>query len=185
MHTPNTKKSDSCPWGFHYYRSSHSQIFFKIGVLKTFPILTGLFLIKLLAFRPVILSKKETPTQMLSCEYCKIFKNSFLFHIKLPVVPVNFNTFFKTAFLKKPYEPTIIWKVYEHMKICRTSKLSESLAQRWSVKKVFLEILQNSKENTCAIVSLLIKLCFPVNFAKFIRASFLTIHLRWLLQNFN
>ena len=177
MHTPNTKKSDSCPWGFHYYRSSHSQIFFKIGVLKTFPILTGLFLIKLLAFRPVILSKKETPTQMLSCEYCKIFKNSFLFHIKLPVVPVNFNTFFKTAFLKKPYEPTIIWKVYEHMKICRTSKLSESLTHDLSFNKVAgsATFLKERPWHRC----------FPVNFAKFIRATFLTKHLRWLLQNFN
>ena len=30
--------------------------------------------------------------------------------------------------------------------------------QRWSVKKSFLEILQNSQENTCARVSFLIKL---------------------------
>ena len=51
------------------------------------------------------------------------------------------------------------------------------------MKKVFLEILQNSQENTCARVSFSIKLqaapvtllkkrlwyrCFPVNFAKFL-----------------
>ena len=35
---------------------------------------------------------------------------------------------------------------------------SEAVAQRCSVKKVFLEILQNLQENTCARVSLLIKL---------------------------
>ena len=76
---------------------------------------------------------------------------------------------------------------------------SEAVARRCSVKKVFLEISQNSQENTCAIVSFLIKLqasdlrpttllkkrlwqrCFPVNFAKFLRTPFLTEHFRWLL----
>ena len=36
--------------------------------------------------------------------------------------------------------------------------IAEALAQRYSVKKVFLEILQNSQENTCASVSFLVKL---------------------------
>ena len=57
---------------------------------------------------------------------------------------------------------------------------------RCSVKKMFLEILQNSQENICARVSFLIKLqacnfikkqalvqVFPVNFAKFLRTPFL------------
>ena len=35
---------------------------------------------------------------------------------------------------------------------------AEAVVQRCSVKKVFLEILQNSQENTCARASLLIKL---------------------------
>ena len=34
----------------------------------------------------------------------------------------------------------------------------EAVAQRYSVKKVFLEISQNSQENTCARDSFLIKL---------------------------
>ena len=34
----------------------------------------------------------------------------------------------------------------------------EAVAQTRSVKKMFLEILQNSQENTCARVSILIKL---------------------------
>ena len=34
---------------------------------------------------------------------------------------------------------------------------TETVAQRCSVKKVFLEISQNSQENTCARVSFLIK----------------------------
>ena len=72
---------------------------------------------------------------------------------------------------------------------------SEAVVQRCSVKKVFLEIAQNSQENTCARDFFLIKLkacnfikkslwhrCFPVNFAKFLRTPFLTEHLRWLFQ---
>ena len=63
----------------------------------------------------------------------------------------------------------------------------EAVAQRCSVKKVFLEISQNLPENTCArgvgfnkIVGLrpatLFKMtlhrCFPVNFMKFLRTPF-------------
>ena len=63
--------------------------------------------------------------------------------------------------------------------------LTETVARMCSVKKVFLEISQNSQENTCARVSFLIKRlwhrCFPMNFAKFLRTPFLTEHLRWLL----
>ena len=46
---------------------------FKIGVFKNH-LCWGLFLIKLQAWKPITLSK-ETPTQVFSCEYCKIFKN--------------------------------------------------------------------------------------------------------------
>ena len=35
---------------------------------------------------------------------------------------------------------------------------AEAVARTWSVKKVFLEISQNSQENTCVRVSFLIKL---------------------------
>ena len=62
----------------------------------------------------------------------------------------------------------------------------EAVAQRCSVKKLFVEISQNSQENTCARVSLLscrprsatlfkrrpCFLVFPVNFAKFGRTPF-------------
>ena len=56
-------------------------------------------------------------------------------------------------------------------------------------KNVFLEISQNSQENTCGRVSFLIKLpatllkkrlwhrCFPVNFTKFLRTAFFIKHL--------
>ena len=58
-----------------------------------------------------------------------------------------------------------------------------AVARRCSIKKVFLELLKNSQENTCARVSFLINLhrCFLVNFAKFQAMPFLKEHLRWLL----
>ena len=46
---------------------------------------------------------------------------------------------------------------------------------------MFLEISQNSWENTCAESLFFIKLRFPVNFAKFLRTPFLTEHHWWLL----
>ena len=41
---------------------------------------------------------------------------------------------------------------------CQYFALPEAVSQRCSVKKVFIEISQNSQENTCARVSFLIKL---------------------------
>ena len=38
------------------------------------------------------------------------------------------------------------------------SEFAEAVVQRCSAKKVFLEISQNSQENTCAKISFLIKL---------------------------
>ena len=71
----------------------------------------------------------------------------------------------------------------------------EAVAHRCSVKKVLLEISLNLQENTCARASFLIilqapatllkkkfwRMCFPVNFAKFLRTPILTEHLWWLL----
>ena len=77
------------------------------------------------------------------------------------------------------------------------NKLQEAVVQRCSVKKVFLRNSQNSQENTCARLSLLIKLqanfikketlaqVFPVNFVKLLRTLFFIEHLWWLLLNFD
>ena len=65
--------------------------------------------------------------------------------------------------------------------------MQEAVVWRCYVKKVFLEISQNSQENNYAKVSFLIQLqasrhrCFPANFVKFLRTPFLTEHLWWLL----
>ena len=65
-------------------------------------------------------------------------------------------------------------------------KFSEAVVQRCSVKKVLLEISQNSQENTCRRCQHLSRhLCFPVNFAKFLRTLFFTEHLRWLLLDYH
>ena len=59
---------------------------------------------------------------------------------------------------------------------------SETVAQSCSVKKVFLENLQNSQENTCARVSLFNKVA--VLRLSYVRTPFLTEHLQWLLLSF-
>ena len=72
------------------------------------------------------------------------------------------------------------------MELQRSHTSSDAVTQGCSVKKVFLEISQNSQENTCARVQATLlkkKLwhrCFPVNFLEFLRTTFLTEHLRWL-----
>ena len=53
-------------------------------------------------------------------------------------------------------------------------EFEEAVIQRCSVQQMFLEISQNSQENTISRVSFLIKLrlwhrCFPVNFVKFLK----------------
>ena len=55
--------------------------------------------------------------------------------------------------------PKILYKLSSNFKPGMLPEYeSEVVAQRCSVKKVLLEILQNSQENTCARVSFLIKL---------------------------
>ena len=82
-----------------------------------------------------------------------------------------------------------IWNLFKVTnKETRAMSLQKQLTDVLS-KKLFLKILQNSQENTCARVSFLIKLpasglqlysksdfgtgiCLPVNFAKFLRKPF-------------
>ena len=64
---------------------------------------------------------------------------------------------------------------------------AEAVTQRCSAKKVFLEISQNSQDNTCARVCFLINLqetlslVFSCEFCEILRTSFFTEHIRWLL----
>ena len=67
---------------FRLLRSSHRMCSIKKDVLKIFSkfirqhLCCCLFLIKLQTWRPATLSK-ETPTQVFSCGYCKVFKNTY------------------------------------------------------------------------------------------------------------
>ena len=72
---------------------------------------------------------------MFSCENCERFKNTY------------FEEHLRTA-------PSVNKRLVFFIKY----QLTEAVVRRCSVKKVFLEILQNSQENTCARVSFLIKL---------------------------
>ena len=59
----------------------------------------------------------------------------------------------------------------------------EAVAQKCSVKKVFLEISQNSQENTCAWVSFLIKLLASA-LQFYLKRDSGTVVFLWILQNF-
>ena len=74
-------------------------------------------------------------TRIFTLSYCDIF-------------PTNF----EKANLKKQADT--------YLGPCQTSMMVflQAVTQRCSWKKVFLEILQNSQENTCASVSFLVKL---------------------------
>ena len=60
-------------------RSSYLQIFYKVGVLKNFPSLTGkhLLLESLFIKSFCKFCWKETQTQVFSCEFCKIFESTY------------------------------------------------------------------------------------------------------------
>ena len=65
-------------------------------------------------------------------------------------------------------------------------KPSEAVVRRCSDKKIFLNISQNSQENTAPATLLQNRLwhrCFPVNLAKFLRTPFVIEHLRCLPPN--
>ena len=74
-----------------YSRSGRSQMIFKIDVLKDFCNIHR----KTHALEPVFdkglgleIFEKETPRQVFSCEYCKIFKNSFFYRTPLVAASV-------------------------------------------------------------------------------------------------
>ena len=89
----------------------------------------------------------------------------------------------KTCRKSKPLGKKI-WRNAQALK----SKKAEAVAQRCSVKKVFLEISQNSQENTCAKVYFLIKLqadtCVRVSFLIKLQAACIFIKKETLAQVF-
>ena len=67
-----------------FFRSSCPEVFYKKEVLKKFKNFTGINLCRSLFFDEVAtLFKKQTPAQVLSCEFCETFKNTlFRKHIR-------------------------------------------------------------------------------------------------------
>ena len=129
------------------------------------------------------------------------FKNQFLLLFKVNQNTFNFITFLVPSFKYILFSLSLLERLPKchvlkilHQKICLSIQKQSS---RGVLQKSVLRNSQNSQENTCARVSFLIKLqtlrpatllnkrlwhrCFPANFVKFLRKTFLTEHLRWLL----
>ena len=66
---------------------------------------------------------------------------------------------------------------------CETSKNSEVVARRCSIKRVFLDILQNSQENTCARGLFFIKVA-GLSLQLYEKSNSGTGVFMWILQNF-
>ena len=85
---PIVLKAETSPWEeILTVRSSCSQIFIKISVLKkNLAIFTGKHLcwsLFLRSCRSWSSQEKKTPTPVFSCEYCEAFKNSFFYRTHL------------------------------------------------------------------------------------------------------
>ena len=57
---------------------------------------------------------------------------------------------------------------------------TEAISQKCSTKNAFLQISQNSQENTCARVSFLKTQLFSCDFCEILKIAFFEKHLRWL-----
>ena len=100
-----------------------------------------------------------------------LFKKIIKKKLQRRCLPVNTTNSSRTAFLQNT-SGGCFWVYFLH---------AVAVAWRCSVKKVFLEILQNSRENTKKKKMRLWHIGFPLNFIKFIRTLFLTDFLQWLL----
>ena len=127
------------------------------------------FIILLLCLFPKI---SHPPSLRASCATV-IYKN-----VLFPKINVFFN---KTSFFKK------ISGFVTFIILLRISLL-EVVAQRCSLKTVFLEIWLNSQGKSCARLrsatlfkKRLWQRCFRVSFAKILRTPFFTEQFRWLL----
>ena len=93
---------------------------------------------------------------------------------------INYSS--QKRFLGKPFFYS--WQQFSNFTLARVESvlLKEAVARIRSVKKVFLEISQNSQENSATLFKKrLWHRCFPVNFMKFLRTPLLAEHLRWVL----
>ena len=107
--------------------------------------------------------KKGDSGTGVSCEFCEISKNTFSYRTP-PVVasdvehPLTTNTMKEYPFPKPFWPVTIflelfsssqIFNIVFHVSMVSAIIIPKAAVQRCSVKRVFLRISQNSKENTC------------------------------------
>ena len=135
--------------------------------------------------------------KVFSCEFYEVSKNIFFYRTPLVAASAScvvsslcsFKNLMMTENSTNPFkgiltelfflQPAATMKINPSEQCLLKTYLlkNRSNHERCSIKKVFLEISQNSQENTCARVSFLIKLQalgkVPVNFAKFLRIPFL------------
>ena len=88
-------------------QSSHSLLFYKIGVLKNFAEFTWKQL------RSVTLIKKN-PVQVLSCEFCKFFKNPF-WQNTFRWLLLDFFSFTQLFFVSQWANGNQIFSIFEHV----------------------------------------------------------------------
>ena len=144
-----------------HQRRNRSQMFFKVGVFKNFPIFPRNHLCWSL------FSIKVAGLKVFSGEYCEIFKNSCFYKIPPVAAFVIKNVAFMmhcTKMKKRLMENFIFCIVMPPLSYCNLKHALQrcihygSSHQRCSVKKGVLKISQNSQENTCVRGSFLIKL---------------------------
>ena len=153
-------------------------------------------------------SMERTVCIFKTLNYC--FEETIRFDVKVSLSsrPVSRLTrWYNKIILRKGYSVPLDFLWIENYKLRISSRIFKStsqpfaslsnlyrvaVVQRCSLKKVFLEISQNSQENTCARVCNFIRPAtllkkrpwhrfFPVNFVKFLRTHFFIEHLWWLL----
>ena len=102
-------------------KKQSSGVFCKKGVLRNFAKIHR----KIPVPQACNFIKKETQAQVFSCEFCKIFKNTFLYRTLLVAasgLPIMFD-------LKNDNSEVVVWGFFR--------------------KKLFRKISQNSQESTC------------------------------------
>ena len=146
----------------------------------------------------------------MSCKILSLDQN--LLDLTLPIIAPTGKNMFKLLIAKRhknrfiPFNLGFYCYLWKWLIPCRVFLVGfEYLTACWIEaatggvlwEDLFLEISQNSQENTCARVSFLIKLqapatlfqrrlwhrCFSMNFAKFLGTPLFTEHLRWLLPS--
>ena len=121
---------------FVFSRSSHRRCSIRTGILENFTKFTGKHLCQ--SLRPATLLKKRLWHRCFPLNFEKFLRKGFLQNTSGRLLLQNHDLLF------------FVQKCHHHF--------PGAAVRRCSVKKVFSEISQNSHENTCARVSLLIEL---------------------------